>query len=1520
MSQFDPEVFLNQCSRPVSGQEFKLLSLEKLKAISTFLELQFDDTASRAGMLDTILDYLGADVSRSEELKYQERLKEMELERQKLDIELQSEREQREHDLKMKQLELRGAHGGGELPGGAGDSPSLKFEFGVALKLVPAFDEDEVDDYFVSFEKTAEQMEWPTNKWAILAQSKFIGRARSVYAALDKEDSADYPTIKAVVLSAYELTPDAYRLKFRKLKREGGQTYVEYARRQEKSFDTWFRSLKLEKDYKNLREVLLMEQFKRNLPMDVLDFLNEKNFTKFSTAAMKADEFEVTHSRKSSAANVPRKYDTSRKSENGSDNRNWRDHQQSDTRAKQEHEVGESQEKKPIKCYQCNKTGHIRIDCPELTNTKTKPETKLETKPMAACSLSDQAPDTLEEQIRQRFTSSGWVKFMDDDLQPVKVAMYRDTGAFQSFLLAKHVPVNFLLTEERVICRPMGDVYISAPLIEVEVSSELFQGKAKVAIVNTLPIPTVDFILGNDLAGAKVYTLPIVTTTPVTPDLDKVERENPEVFSSCAVTRSQTAEQRLAYEKITKPVEDNAGLLAQTFIVGEEYLVEEFRRSTLIEKQKSDTQLAKIRLTAMSDTEIEKEAEGYYVENGLLMRKWRPADRPANEEWTVVHQVVLPKYYHRDILKMAHDIPMSGHMGIRKTQSRIMKHFYWPGIHNDVKNYVKACHTCQMSNKADIKPAPLIPIPAFDEPFTRLLVDCVGPLPRTKSQNQYLLTIMDVSSRYPEAIPLKRIDAPTVVEALTKFFTKFGLPHEIQSDQGSNFLSKIFGQVVKLVGIDKVQSSAYHPESQGALERFHQTLKNMLRTYCYENPDDWDKGVDFVLFAAREVPNESTGFSPNELVFGHQVRGPLKLVKDVFLRDSSDTNLLDYVSTFKERLTKAWDVASQHLKAAQQTMKYHYDLKVEPRKFRPGEKVLVLLPERKDVFSAKFAGPYRIEKKLSDVNYVVATPDRRKKRRVCHVNMIKAYHERQEEKSAEAISVASATTVIESVEPVSDCEISDTPDEWDSTENNEDIIDNRLCNSQLMSDMSSMLQYLPEDQQKDLTELMAKHSNVFSDKPGCTHLTAHDIDVGVSEPIKQAPYRLNPQKREIVREEIEYMLDNDLIQLSDSDWSSPIVLVPKPDGTLRLCVNYKRVNAVSRTDCFPLKRIEDCIDSIGLALFVSKVDLMKGYWQLLLTERARAISAFVTPDGFYEMKRMPFGLKNAPATFQRLMNAIIADLQGTEAYIDDLIVYSRSWEEHLGQLDELFSRLETANLVVNLAKSEFAKGKVTYLGHIVGQGQVAPRQAKVECILDFPIPITKKELLRFLGMSGFYRKFCPNYSTVVLPLTNLLKKDVKFLWNDRCQESFDQLKAILANEPLLKAPDFSKPFKLGVDASDVGVGAVLMQEDERGVDRPIAYYSKKLDKHQRNYSTIEKETFALVLALQHFEIYTTSGVGSVICYTDHNPLVFLERFKLKSDRLFRWSLLLQPYSIEIHHIPGRQNVVADALSRSACAQ
>jgi len=276
-------------------------------------------------------------------------------------------------------------------------------------------------------------------------------------------------------------------------------------------------------------------------------------------------------------------------------------------------------------------------------------------------------------------------------------------------------------------------------------------------------------------------------------------------------------------------------------------------------------------------------------------------------------------------------------------------------------------------------------------------------------------------------------------------------------------------------------------------------------------------------------------------------------------------------------------------------------------------------------------------------------------------------------------------------------------------------------------------------------------------------------------------------------------------------------------------------------------------------------------------------------------------------------------LQGVpdcEAYLDDIVIFSSTWEEHMNSLKTVFARVAKALLTVNLSKCEFAKATVTYLGKQVGQGQVKPVNAKILAITEFPRPSNRRELRRFLGMAGYYRGFCRNFATLVAPLTDLLKASLKFVWSPECEHAFNGAKDLLCKAPILAAPNFSRAFLLEVDASGVAAGDVLLQRSEGDVELPVCYFSKKFSDTQRRYSTVEKEALALMLALRHFDVYLSANPFPVRVYTDHNPLVFLSRMQNLNQRLMRWSLVIQEYNLEIVHKRGSEMVLADALSRA----
>ena len=1405
-------------------------------------------------------------------------------------------------------------------------APVSTFDVSRHIALVPPFRESEVECYFNAFERIAAALHWPQDIWPLLLQCKLTGKAQEACAALSIEDSLKYDVVKSAILRTYELVPEAYRQRFRGQKKTATQTFVEFAREKSTLFDRWCLATKTS-DFSALRELMLLEEFKNCVPERTMLYLNEQKVTTLQEAAVLADEYALTH-----------KSDFSGKRENAPKRE---PHQKTDDSQATRSKGSPSSPKSERKCFFCLKAGHGIAECYAL---KRKQQSGQNKQPKGV-GLIKTVP--IDSQLAHRpvgpdecfkpFIFEGQVSLTGKAEDQRTVKILRDTGGSQSFVLSGVLPLSGESScGASTIVQGIEMGCVPSPLHHVHVQSDLVTGFFRVAVRHSFPIPGVDFIMGNDIAGGKVRPVPEVVCNPEPDALDALSQTHPEVFSVSVLTRAQARKQaedgvNLADSMFAPALRedkppphklhsDNSNLSLDSPLSKLPVT-----RESLINAQQADTTLSKCFAEAVEASEVRGRRQSFYLDNRVLMRKWISRNMhglgETDNDWGFVHQVVVPTDYRRHVLELAHDHPWSGHLGITKTYDRILKHFFWPGLKAAVTSYCKTCSTCQVTGKPNqvVPPAPLCPIPAVGEPFEHVIVDCVGPLPKTKSGNQFLLTIMCLATRFPEAIPLRKITALTVTKALTKFFTTFGLPKICQTDRGTNFMSKVFKQTLQSLGITHVVSSAYHPESQGALERWHQTLKSMLRKYCLETEKSWDEGLPFLLFAIREAKQESLGFSPAELVFGHSVRGPLKVLKEQFMSigPSPKTNVLDFVTQCRERLHHACSLAKATLSTSQGKMKRHHDRKAVERSFQPGDQVLVLLPVLGSSLSARFSGPYTVKSKVSDTDYVIHTPERKRQTRLCHINMLKLFHSREDtnnppEKGTEAALLpdASVSLVMGPVAQV---------DEDGLKLGSKSQHCGRLSNSEILSNLDTYLSYLGEGEKQDVKELILAYPSLFGDVPSRTTVVAHDVNVGDAPPIKQHPYRCPLAKREMMKKEVEYLLENGLAKPSHSPWSSPCLLTPKADGSTRFCTDYRRVNAVTVPDSFPLPRMEDCVDNVGSAVYITKLDLLKGYWQVPLTPQASDISAFVTPDHFLQYTVMPFGMRNAPATFQRLMNTVLGDVPNCNVYLDDVVLYSYCtpsvWEEHMRSLSMVFDRLAKASLTLTLAKCEFAKATVTYLGKQVGHGQVRPVDAKVAAILAYPEPTTRRELRRFLGMAGYYRCFCKNFSVVVSPLTKLSSPKQPFVWTEECKHAFEGAKSLLCSAPVLAAPDFSRPFTLEVDASASGAGGVLLQLSQDDIDHPVCYFSAKFKKHQLGYSTIEKETLALLLALQHFDVYVGSSPSPVTVYTDHNPLVFLARMYNHNQRLMRWALLAQDYNLDIRHKKGADNIVADALSR-----
>ena len=461
---------------------------------------------------------------------------------------------------------------------------------------------------------------------------------------------------------------------------------------------------------------------------------------------------------------------------------------------------------------------------------------------------------------------------------------------------------------------------------------------------------------------------------------------------------------------------------------------------------------------------------------------------------------------------------------------------------------------------------------------------------------------------------------------------------------------------------------------------------------------------------------------------------------------------------------------------------------------------------------------------------------------------------------------------------------------------------------------------LTPDQQEQLRSLIMEYHPWFykdGEEMKTTSLTQHSIDTGDSKPINAALYRIPAKHREEIRNQTQKMLKLKVIEPSSSPWAAPVVLAPKPDGSWRFCVDYRKLNAATKRDVYPLPRIDAALAALGGSQYFTTIDLASGYWQVPLRSEDKEKTAFITPEGLYQYLYMPFGLTNAPATFQRLMDAVLAGVkwQCCLVYLDDIIIFSQSFDKHLRDIRKVFDRIKGANLTVKGSKCKFAMRKCNFLGRVVDINGTHPNPKKIEAVKNFPEPKKARNIQEFLGLVGFYRSFIPNMAKIAYPMLQCLTtftNEKKWNWTDECREAFDTLKKKLINYPILRHPDNDKPFVVETDASKKGLGAILSQEHDDG-SHPVEFISRTLSRDEKKWSTTEQEALGVVWACEQFRHYLIGTPFKVI--TDHNALRWVLH-STKSGRLQRWSLRLQEFEFEVYYRKGSLTAGPDALSRN----
>jgi len=448
-----------------------------------------------------------------------------------------------------------------------------------------------------------------------------------------------------------------------------------------------------------------------------------------------------------------------------------------------------------------------------------------------------------------------------------------------------------------------------------------------------------------------------------------------------------------------------------------------------------------------------------------------------------------------------------------------------------------------------------------------------------------------------------------------------------------------------------------------------------------------------------------------------------------------------------------------------------------------------------------------------------------------------------------------------------------------------------------------------------VANILQEYADVFPKDlpPGLPPLRGieHQIDLipGAQLP-NRAPYRTNPDETKEIQRQVQALLDKGYIRESLSPCSVPVLLVPKKDGSWRMCVDCRAINNITIRYRYPIPRLDDMLDELSGAIIFTKIDLRSGYHQIRMKLGDEWKTAFKTKFGLYEWLVMPFGLTNAPSTFMRLMNEVLRPFIGlfVVVYFDDILIYSKSMEEHLDHLRAVFDALRAANLFANIEKCMFCTQRVSFLGYVVTPQGIEVDSSKIDAIRAWPTPTTVTQIRSFLGLAGFYRRFVRDFSSIAAPLHELTKKDVPFAWSDSQEVAFSTLKDKLTNSPLLQLPDFTKVFELECDASGIGLGAVLLQEG-----KPVAYFSEKLSGASLNYSTYDKELYALVRTLHTWQHYLWHR--EFIIHSDHEALKHIRTQTNLNRRHAKWVEFIESFPYIIKHKSGKENVIADALSR-----
>ena len=1432
--------------------------------------------------------------------------KEREIARQREERVFERDLKRMEYELQLKKIEKEK------------EQSESKQSMGFNNIKIPMFDseKDDLDLYLERFERQCSCLNIDRTKWPTLLLNLLSGQALSVLLSLASDDAKNYDRVKDALLIRFNCSMYSFKKKFLTAKPLSDENFDTFLNRTNRYFQRWI-DLAGAKDFESLSYLFLSEQLFEACNSELVTYIKDRsprNISELKEAAhaytssrpekeIGKKEFQYT----GLAANT--NYENSRISRGRSETRPQIDRRTSRSFSRPSHKEKSQRSKSaggrdPIRCFNCNKTGHVARQCRSKVNESMQqdrrcfvcgesghfknrcPHLKGERKSWHAAANAatiDYVPVENQPQCAigiNDYNRNGTLSFHEASLNGRKCKLLLDSGC-DTVGVRQCLISPDSLTGRCVNVRTFLGGLEKVQTAIIDLDSPFFVGKVEACV---LPNPVADVILGR-IKGLNI----------------DFNARSPALSACPAVTRAQSK---------NAAGNDNPGVEVEG-----------------VQTSASDTILLtnNIKLQQESDMSLKPwfsrvgadpiRGVCMFLIDGILHRSYQ-----SDTINTVT--LVVPESLRVQVMSLAHESPLSGHAGYKKTLANIQSQFSWPGITRDVKDYVKSCHICQV--KAPVgrdRPAPLQSMPPIAEPFQRVVIDIVGPLPCTDAKNIYILTLVDMATRWAEAIPMRSITADRVAEALFSVFTRLGFPIEIQSDRGPQFRSDLFAEFTKLTGMRHLFSSPFHPQTNGVVERFHSTLKSMLRKLSAHSPSEWDRFLPAALFAYRQQPHSSLGFSPFFLLFGRAPRGPMAMLRDSLLNKevSCDMSLTyHFIVDLHKKIKDSCRLAQQSLQEVAVESKQRHDFKSHLKTFEPNDKVLVLLPDNSSKLVLSLKGPFDIVKKVNRVVYLVNVNG---KLNPYHVNLLRKYFTRDETvtESTQLTDDPTANVCFSNqLYSASDENIFNTVSICSAIVTEEEGLEIG-CQVETVSVKEQTQQVTIGDslspvQREEVLSLITEFSDVITPLPGHTQTVEHVIRLKSDEIIRVKPYPLPFASEQFVRDEVKTLLDLGVIEHSTSPYCSPLVLVKKKDSSLRLCIDFRKLNAITVFDSTNIPLPEELFSKLYASTIFTSCDLSKAYWQIPVHPDSRPLTAFQTPLGLMQWKRMPFGLVTAPATFCRLMRLVLSDVKNVLNYFDDTLVHTSSWYQHKQSLRKLLETLRKHSLTVNPKKLSIGQSSIEFLGHTVSGGEMAPIRTQITKVLDLKIPKTKKQLRSLLGLVSYYRAFIPNFSMITKPMTDLLRKGSpdKIRWNSDCQSAFEKLLKSLSSDPILIIPDLEAQFIVRTDASDYGIGAVLLQQRD-GVLKPCRYASRKLLPRESRYSTIERECLAIVFALSHF--YKYLAMRQFVIQTDHKPLLFLKTRQAKNARLMRWALALQEYTFSIQAIPGKENCHADVLSR-----